>query len=103
MIMTLLATALVSITLAFAASWVARRGLHGDLGRCLAYQMLALAVRVAGMTVFVLALHQFAPAHLMAGVVFAVVMLVCGLALDVRAQLRILRPPTETAKDRARA
>jgi len=94
------AAAAAAVGIHLAASRLARRGLGGDLRICLAAQLLAMLVRAAGLGLVAVAVRLAAPADLLAAVCVTAVIMLAGLALDVRGQLRSLRAPTE---DPARA
>lgn len=94
--MTAFAVALVAaLAIAVAAGLLSRRSARGSMGACLAGQMCALLVRMAGLAGIAVSIHVLWPQDLLSGLAGAAVVLIAGLALDARHLLRTLRTPTE--------
>jgi hypothetical protein len=90
-----IAAVLLALAVAAVASLLARLGVRGSLGACLAGQMCALALRLGGLAGIAVLLHLRWPADLLAGLAAAAAVMIGGLALDARHLLRTLRVPTE--------
>lgn len=85
----------LALAIAATASLLARMTVRGSLGACLAGQMCALLLRLAGLAGLAVLLHLLWPGDLLAGLAGAAVVMIGGLALDARHLLRTLRAPTE--------
>lgn len=90
-----IAALVLALAIAAAASLLARMTVRGALGVCLAGQMCAMLVRLAGLGGIAVLLHVRWPQDLLVGLAGAAVVLIGGLALDARHLLRTLRTPTE--------
>jgi hypothetical protein len=91
----LVAGIVLALAVAAAASLLARMTVRGALGVCLAGQMCAMLVRLAGLGGIALLVHLRWPQDLIVGLAGAALVLIGGLALDARHLLRTLRTPTE--------
>lgn len=92
----LLAAVLVALAVAGGASLVSRISARGGgLGSCLAGQIMALLIRAAGLVGIAFLVHLRWPGDLLIALSVAAVVVLAGLALDVRHLLRTVRTPTE--------
>lgn len=89
---------LLAAVLAGLVSRLAAR--RGGIGMLLAGQLGALLLRLAGLGAAAVAVHRLYPEGLLFGLGGAALVVLAGLALDVRHLLRTVRTPSE---DRLRA
>lgn len=90
-----IAAVVLALAIAVAASLLARMTVRSGLGICLAGQMGAMFLRLAGLGGVAVLLHLRWPQDLLVGLAGAAIVLIGGLALDARHLLRTLRTPTE--------
>jgi hypothetical protein len=91
----LLASVLVALAVAGGAGLVSRISARGGLGSCLAGQIMALLIRAAGLVGIAFLVHLRWPGDLLGALSVAAVVVLVGLALDVRHLLRTVRTPSE--------
>jgi hypothetical protein len=94
--------AATGLLVAVAAAAVSRMGLRGDARLCLAAHLCAMAVRALGLLLIAVAARLAAAEALIPALGTAAGVVLIGLALDVRIQLRTLRAHT-AVEDPARA